>query len=160
MLSSVECWRPVRDTSLLDRETWCKKLRKCGTLTYLSRIFQSCICTFCTVSFHWSNLNNYFNFHVRLSFRPSVLRPPSVRKLASIPAVVQQIVTNKRCLVCAMSEKYAFWVTLRPKSDPCRRGEAEVRILDFKTTWSEFQKASQTAIEPESVTSSCVRNHT
>ena len=44
-----------------------------------------------------------------------------------------------------MSEKYAFWVTLRPQSDCCRRGEAEVRILDFKTTWSEFQKANQTA---------------
>ena len=42
-----------------------------------------------------------------------------------------------------MSEKYTFWVTLRPQSDCCRRGEAEVRILYFKTTWSEFQKASQ-----------------
>ena len=42
-----------------------------------------------------------------------------------------------------MSEKYACWVTLRPQSD--RLGEAEVRILDFKTTWSEFQKPSQTA---------------
>ena len=30
-------------------------------------------------------------------------------------------------------------------SDPCRRGEAKVRILDSKTIWSEFQKASQTA---------------
>ena len=27
------------------------------------------------------------------------------------------------------------------------RGEAELRILDFKTTWSEFQKTSQTAAE-------------
>ncbi len=27
------------------------------------------------------------------------------------------------------------------------RGEAELRILDFKTTWSEFQLASQTAAE-------------
>ena len=44
-----------------------------------------------------------------------------------------------------MCEKYAFWVTLRPQSDCCRRGEAEVRILNFKTTWLEFQKASQTA---------------
>ena len=44
-----------------------------------------------------------------------------------------------------MSEKYAFWVTLRPQSDRCRRGKAEVRILDFKTIWSDFQKASQTA---------------
>ena len=32
-------------------------------------------------------------------------------------------------------------------SDCYRRGEAEVRILDFKTTWSEFQKPSQTATE-------------
>ena len=31
------------------------------------------------------------------------------------------------------------------QSDCCRRGEAEVRILNFKTTWSEIQKASQTA---------------
>ena len=29
--------------------------------------------------------------------------------------------------------------------DCCLQGEAEVHILDFKTTWSEFQKASQTA---------------
>ena len=46
-----------------------------------------------------------------------------------------------------MSEKYAFWVILRPKSDRCRRGEAEVPILNFKTTWSEFQNSSQTAAE-------------
>ena len=44
-----------------------------------------------------------------------------------------------------MSKKYAFWVPLRPKSDCCRRGKAEVSIFDLKTTWSEFHKASQTA---------------
>ena len=27
------------------------------------------------------------------------------------------------------------------------RGEAKLRILDFKTTWPEFQKTSQTAAE-------------
>ena len=43
------------------------------------------------------------------------------------------------------SEKYASWVTLRAQLDYCRQGEAEVRILDFKTTWSEFQMPSQTA---------------
>ena len=53
----------------------------------------------------------------------------------------------KSCLMCVMSEKYAFWVTLRPQSDSCRQGEAEVHIFDFKATWSEFQKASQTATE-------------
>ena len=31
------------------------------------------------------------------------------------------------------------------KSDCSRRGEAEVRILNFKTTWSEFQKPCQIA---------------
>ena len=102
-------------------------------------------------------LNNYFDFHVRLSIFPF---RPCVRIITSIPAEVSQNVTNKDCLVCVKSKKYASWVTLRPLWDRYRRGEAEVRILDFKTTWSEFQKASQTATEPESVTSSCVRKHT
>ena len=44
-----------------------------------------------------------------------------------------------------MNEKYAFWVTLRTHSDHCCWNKAEIRILDFKTTWSEFQKPSQTA---------------
>ena len=44
-----------------------------------------------------------------------------------------------------MSEKYSFWVTLRPQSDRYCRGEAQACILNFKTTWSESQKVSQTA---------------
>ena len=44
-----------------------------------------------------------------------------------------------------MSEKYALWVTLKPHSDCCGRVEAEVRIFDFKITWSEFQEPCQTA---------------
>ena len=65
-----------------------------------------------------------------------------------------------------------------PVWDHYRRGEAEVRILDFKTTWSGFQMPSQTApaeakprcvysilkphgqsfiTSPESVQNSCVR---
>ena len=32
-------------------------------------------------------------------------------------------------------------------SDPSQTAATEVRILDFKTTWSEFQKANQTATE-------------
>ena len=35
---------------------------------------------------------------------------------------ISQNVSNKSCLVCAMSEKYSFWVTLRPQSDRCYRG--------------------------------------
>ena len=34
-----------------------------------------------------------------------------------------------------------------PSQTAAERGEAELRILDFKTTWSEFQKPSQTASE-------------
>ena len=78
--------------------------------------------------------------------RPSVRRP-SVQKITQIPAVVSQNVTNKSCLECVIIENYSFWVTLRPQSDCCCRGEAEVCILDFKTTWSESQKVSQTATE-------------
>ena len=32
-----------------------------------------------------------------------------------------------------------------PSQTAAERGEAELRILDFKTTWSEFQKPGQTA---------------
>ena len=84
-----------------------------------------------------NHLNNYFDFHVCLSFRASVR--PSVRacvwKITQIPAILSQNVTNKSCLVCVMSEKYASWVTLRPQWDRYRRGEAKVRLLNFKTTW-------------------------
>ena len=93
------------------------------------------------------NLNNYFNFHIRLSIRPSV-RPfvcLCVRKLAQFSAVLSQNVTKKSCMVCDKSEKYAFWITLTPQWDRCCRGEAEVRIINFKTTWSEFQMPSPTA---------------
>ena len=48
-------------------------------------------------------------------------------------------------VVSVKSEKHASWVTLRPQWDCCCQGEAEVRIIDFKTTWSEFQMPSQTA---------------
>ena len=95
-----------------------------------------------------------------------------------IPAFLSQNFSNKSCLVCFKCEKYASLVTLRPQWDRYRRGKAEVRILDFKTTWSEFQMPSQTApaeakprcvysnlkphgqsfiTSPESVQSSCVR---
>ena len=69
---------------------------------------------------------------------------PATRPVLSrftIPAVISQNVTNKSCLVCVMSEKYASWVTLRPQWHRWRRGVAEVRIHNFKTTWSKSKKA-------------------
>ena len=80
---------------------------------------------------------------VRLFVRPFVRL--CVRKLAQFSAVVSQNVTKKSCLVCDKSEKYAFWITLTPQLDRCCRGKAEVRIINFKTTWSEFHLPSQTA---------------
>ena len=88
-------------------------------------------------------LNNYFRLHVCLSFRPWVR--PSHFHFFRFPAVVSQNVTYKSCLACVKRKKYASWVTIRPQWDCCCRGEAEVRIIDFKTTWSEFQMPSQTA---------------
>ena len=51
-----------------------------------------------------THLNNYFDFHVRLSIFPF---RPCVRIITSIPAEVSQNVTNKDCLVCVKSKKYA-----------------------------------------------------
>ena len=34
-----------------------------------------------------------------------------------------------------------------PSQTAAERGKAELRILNFKTKWSEFQKLSQTAAE-------------
>jgi hypothetical protein len=35
-------------------------------------------------------------------------------KLGPIPAVIPQNVTNKSLLACLKSEKYAFWIILKP----------------------------------------------
>ena len=46
-------------------------------------------------------------------------------------------------MVRIKSEKYAFWITLTPQLDRCCQGKAEVRIINFKTTWSEFHHLTQ-----------------
>ena len=93
------------------------------------------------------NLNNYFRLHVCLSFRTYVRTyvRPSHFHFFQFPAVVSQNVTNKSCLACVKNEKYASWVIISPQWDCSCRGQAEVRTIDFKTTWSEFQMPSQTA---------------
>ena len=74
------------------------------------------------------NLHNYFDIHVCLS-----LRRPS----ASASGI--GITSHFRFLLCSEFQK--------PSQTATERGEAELRILDFKTTWSEFQKGSPTAAE-------------
>ena len=70
-------------------------------------------------------LNNYFDFHVCLSVRPSVRHSVilSVWKLAPFPAVVSQNVTNKSCLVCVKSKN------MHPGS-PSLRNDLDVQRLD------------------------------
>ena len=77
--------------------------------------------------------------------RPSVR--VSEKKLHSLQYYYKMSLIKGAWYVLWVKNRYAFWVTLRPQSDCYRRGEAEVRILNFKTTWSEFYKASQTATE-------------
>ena len=89
-----------------------------------------------------SNLNSYLQLHVCLSFHRCVAG--YVGHTLGFQSLSQNV-TNKSSLVCVKSEKYAFWITLTPQLDRCCRGEAEVRILDFKTTWSEFHRPSRTA---------------
>ena len=84
-------------------------------------------------------LNNYFDFHVRLSIRVCVclfIRSfvcSFVCPKKPFSEVVSQNVTYKICLLCVKHEKYA-------PSDPswtaAERGEDELRIIKFKTTWS------------------------
>ena len=69
------------------------------------------------------NLHNYFNLHVC----------PSLRPVPSVPSVPSHL---------RVSLRLEFQ---RPSQTAAERGEAELRILDFKTTWSEFQKPIQTA---------------
>ena len=68
------------------------------------------------------NLHRYFNFHICLSIQ----QRPNYE--FSIPEVVSQTVTNKSCLVCVKSEKYAFLVTTRPLQS-MRWREAELHTL-------------------------------
>ena len=58
--------------------------------------------------------------------------------LRQITVVASQNVTNKSCLVCVKNEKYALCMNPPPQLDCCCQGKAEVRVLNFKTTWSEF----------------------
>ena len=47
--------------------------------------------------------------------------------------------------MCVTLTNFITFEVQRPSQTAAERGEAELRILDFKTTWSEFQKPSQTA---------------
>ena len=71
-------------------------------------------------------VKNGFNLHVNSSLRCHI----SILSHFTIPAVRSQNVTNKSCLVCVKSEKYAFWVTLR-LTGSMRQGESEQNTLHY-----------------------------
>ena len=113
------------------------------------------------------HLNNYFDFHVCLSIRPSVLSVPfrpfrSVRPshwlLTPVSAVGSQNVTNRSFLVCVKSEKYALRVTLRPLGS-IRQGEPEIHAIRYCTRGSRAELITLTSVShyfPVLVPSSCV----
>ena len=73
-------------------------------------------------------------------------------KVARCTSHIQNIdLATKKLKKCNLPNECIPWLRsslcLRPQWDRCCRGEAEVRLLNFKTTWSEFQKASQTATQ-------------
>ena len=60
-----------------------------------------------------SNMKKFNILHIRWQisyFRPNI----SVLVEVAIPEVLSRSVTYKIYLVCVESEKYTFWVTLRP----------------------------------------------
>ena len=115
---------------------------------------------------------------------------PAEAKLRCVYLILQPHVQSSSCFRCQVrllpprrsGGAYTQFKNLMvrvsvAKSDCSRRGEAEVRIFNLKTTWSEFQMPSQTApakakqrcvylilkphgqssiSSPESVQSSCV----
>ena len=75
----------------------------------------------------------YQNIYITISTYTSVC-PYGVRRPA-----LRHVTSHFQFLSCSELQK--------PSQTAAGRGEAELRILDFKTSWSEFQKPSQTAAE-------------
>ena len=91
------------------------------------------------------NLNKYFDFHVCLSFRPpSAAVCACVRKLALIPAVVQQNITNKSCLVCVMSENIHFG----SPSDPSQTPAAKAKLRYVYSILKPHGQSSRSPVRP------------
>ena len=72
---------------------------------------------------------NFYSIYITISTFTSVC-PYGVRRPSGVTS-------HFRFLSCSEFQK--------PSQTAAERGEAELRILDFKTTWSEFQKPIQTA---------------
>ena len=90
------------------------------------------------------HLNNYFRLHICLSIRPCVC--VCVRHTFDFPSPWTAAERGEAEL--RILDFKTTWSEIQKASlTAAERGEAELRILDFKTTWSEFQKASQTTAE-------------
>ena len=79
------------------------------------------------------NINNHFNFHICLSFVLLLLLCPSECVCLKTCSNSCSSITKFHkwiCLVCVMSENYAFWVILRLLGS-IRQGKAKLRALDY-----------------------------
>ena len=61
------------------------------------------------------------------------------------PSDPSQTAAAKAKLRCVLNFKNTWSEFQKPSQTAATQGEAELRILDFKTTWPEFQRSSQTA---------------
>ena len=78
------------------------------------------------------NLHNYNNLHVCPFLGRPLVAYHSVQSYFTNPVVWSQNVTNKSCLVCVKSEKYAFLVTPRLIIMSMRRGKAELHTFHYQ----------------------------
>ena len=100
------------------------------------------------------HLNNYFDFHVCLSIRVCVcLFVRSFVRSFVCPKKNHFLKSNHKISLikvtwCVSSVKNMYPGSSSDPSWPtAEQGKAKLRILNFKTTWSEFQKGSQTTTE-------------
>ena len=76
--------------------------------------------------------NIYITISTLTSVRPCIRR---VRPVPSVPSILSHL---------QVSLRLEFQ---RPSQTAAERGEAKLRILNFKTTWSKIQKGSLTTAE-------------
>ena len=102
-----------------------------GTLSILSIDYYflwNIIRLYSVLEFGLQLLNSiYITISTFASVRPSAVWHPSHFQISDSCSRIKNI-TNKSCLVCVKSEKYPFWVTLRPLGSK-KQGETKLGML-------------------------------
>ena len=120
----------------------CANQKIAGRLLMYYKIFRQV--RRCTTEYHQS-LNICFHF---------CLKACEVCHTFDFPiyAVVLQDITNESCLVCIKSEKYVFWVTIRPLGS-MKRDKSKLLKLQYQVVHSEatYNSTHSSVSSPPSV---------